>query len=301
MADRPAPQPIASPLPSRAGAGLKPEHYRAVLEARPDIGWFEVHPENYMGAGGPPHYYLERIRAEYPLSFHGVGLSIGSAGGLSRTHLQRLKGLLQRYQPRQFSEHLAWSSHGTVFTNDLLPLPYTPDTLDLVARHVDAVQNSLGQRLLIENPSTYITFSSSMMPESAFLSELVRRTGCGLLLDVNNAYVSACNHGFDAAAYIDAFPAEAVGEIHIAGHAVIEDGADADGFCGRLLVDAHDRPPCDAVWSLYQRLLRRIGPRPTLIEWDNDIPAWPVLHAEVRRAEAEIAQNLRENAALAVA
>ena len=281
-------------LPYRAGAGLKPEHYRAILEARPDIGWFEVHPENYMGivevAGGPPQHYLERIRADYPLSFHGVGLSIGSASGLSQVHLQRLKNLLRRYQPRQFSEHLAWSSHGAVFTNDLLPLPYTAETLNLVASHVDAVQETLGQRMLIENPSTYITFSTSTMLEVDFLVELARRTGCGLLLDVNNAYVSACNHGFDAAAYIDAFPAEAIGEIHIAGHAVIEDGAEADGSCGTLLVDAHDRPACAAVWSLYRRLLRRIGPKPSLIEWDNDIPAWPLLHAEALRADAEIAQ-----------
>jgi uncharacterized protein len=270
-----------SPIPARAGVGLKPEHYRDILEGRPDIGWFEVHPENYMGAGGPPHHFLERVRESYPLSLHGVGLSIGAARPLNVQHMSRLKALLDRYQPGMFSEHLAWSTHEEFFLNDLLPLPYTEETLAHVARHVDEVQTTLGRRMLIENPSTYVRFDENDMDEIAFLTELARRTGCGLLLDVNNVYVSATNHGYDAAAYIDAFPVEHVGEIHLAGHAETEDDAGA-----RLLIDAHDRSVLDAVWELYRRAVQRSGPVPTLIEWDNDIPAWPVLFEEARRAEA---------------
>lgn len=273
-------------LPGRAGVGLKPEHYRDILESLPDIGWFEVHPENYMGAGGPPHFYLERVRSRYPLSLHGVGLSIGAAGPLSREHLQRLKRLIDRYEPGQFSEHLAWSTHDTMFMNDLLPLPYTRETLDLVADHVDETQETVGRRMLIENPSTYVAFTDSEMSEIEFLTELARRSGCGLLLDVNNVYVSAANHGYDAAAYVDAFPVELVGEVHLAGHAEIEGGDDE-----RLLVDAHDRSVADEVWSLYRRFIQRAGPVPTLIEWDNDIPGWSRLHEEARLADAIIASR----------
>jgi uncharacterized protein (UPF0276 family) len=274
---------VGPALPDRAGVGLKPEHYRDILEGLPDIGWFEVHPENYMGAGGPPHFYLERVRAHYPLSLHGVGLSIGAAGRLSREHLGRLKALIERYEPGQFSEHLAWSTHDTMFMNDLLPLPYTQETLDLVADHVDETQEAVGRRMLVENPSTYVAFGHDEMSEITFLTELARRTGCGLLLDVNNVHVCAVNHGFDAAAYVDAFPVEPVGEIHLAGHAEIDGGDDE-----RLLVDAHDRSVADAVWSLYRRFIQRAGPVPTLIEWDNDVPAWPRLHEEARLADAII-------------
>ncbi len=270
----------AAPVPARAGAGLKPQHYEDILGARPDIGWFEVHAENYMGAGGPPHHYLERVRERYPLSLHGVGLSIGGAGPLNEGHLQRLKALVERYEPGLFSEHLAWSTHEDYFLNDLLPLPYTEQTLAHVARHVVQVQEALGRPILIENPSTYVQFSASEMSEVDFLRELVRRSGCGLLLDVNNVYVSASNHDFDAAAYIDAFPVDHVGEIHLAGHAAFEDDAGAP-----LLIDAHDRNVADAVWALYERAIRRCGPLPTLIEWDNDIPVWEVLFAEAQRAE----------------
>lgn len=275
---------VGSLLPHRAGVGLKPEHYRAILEDHPDIGWFEVHPENYMGAGGPPHHFLERVRADYPLSLHGVGLSIGAAGPLSRSHLARLKGLIERYEPGQFSEHLAWSTHETAFMNDLLPLPYTRETLDLVVEHVEQTQEALARRILIENPSTYVAFSQSEMEEIEFLSELSDRTGCGLLLDINNVYVSAVNHGFDPETYVDAFPADLVGEIHLAGHAAIDEGDDA-----ALLLDAHDRSIADAVWALYGRFIQRSGPLPTLIEWDNNIPSWPTLHAEARRADAVMA------------
>jgi uncharacterized protein (UPF0276 family) len=234
----------------------------------PDIGWFEVTPKMH-GRGRPPHASAEAVRQRYPLSVHGVGLSIGGAGALDKRHLQRLKALVQRYEPGLFSEHLAWSSHGGAYLNDLLPLPYTQATLAHVAAHVDEVQETLGRRVLIENPSTYVTFAASDMDETAFLAELARRTGCGLLLDVNNVYVSTVNHGFDAAGYIDAFPVDAVGEIHLAGHFETTDSAGAP-----LLIDAHGSPVRAAVWSLYARAIGRTGPMPTLIEWDNDIPSW---------------------------
>ncbi|WP_428677791.1 DUF692 domain-containing protein [Reyranella sp.] len=264
----------------RAGAGLKPEHQRHILEARPDIGWFEVHAENHMGAGGPPHHFLERVRALYPVSVHGVGLSIGSAGGMASGHLARLKSVVDRYQPFIVSEHLAWSTHDGIFLNDLLPLPYTEATLSLVTRHVDEAQTLLGRRILIENPSTYLRFDEDEMPETDFLRALARRSGCGLLLDVNNVVVSAANHGFDPRSYLATFPVEHVGEIHLAGYAVLGDPEEP------LLVDTHDRPVPPEVWDLYHRLITRLGPLPTLIEWDSSVPAWPILAAEVARAEA---------------
>jgi len=248
-------------IPARAGIGLKPEHRMAIMQSLPDIGWFEVHAENYMGAGGPPHRFLEWVRERYPLSIHGVGLSIGGAGPLDKLHLKRLRALIDRYEPGLFSEHLAWSTHEGVYFNDLLPLPYTAETLAHVAAHVDEAQCALGKQILIENPSTYVAFDACEIGEPEFLSELARGTGCGLLLDVNNIYVSAANHGFDADAHLDAFPAGHVGEIHLAGH--FEAEADEDG---RLLIDAHDSPVRDAVWSLYERALRRTGPLPAVIE-----------------------------------
>lgn len=268
-------------VPVRAGVGLKARHCATILRDRPDIGWFEVHPENYMGAGGPPHRHLAAIRENYPLSLHGVGLSIGGAGPLDAEHLARLNGLVDRYQPGLFSEHLAWSSHDEGYLNDLLPLPYTQETLARVAAHVDQVQETIGRRILIENPSTYVRFAASDMSEIEFLSDLARRTGCGLLLDVNNVHVQATNHGFEAAGYIDAFPVEHVGEIHLAGHA-----RDEDDLGEPLLIDTHDRQVDRIVWDLYARAVARTGPVPTLIEWDADVPDWPVLHAEAMRAEA---------------
>jgi hypothetical protein len=283
---------VSAPIPARAGVGLKPDHYADILASSPDIGWFEVHPENYMGAGGAPHHFLERVRERYPLSLHGVGLSIGAAAPLDRRHLDRLCELVRRYEPGLFSEHLAWSTHDDHFLNDLLPLPYTEATLDHVARHVDEVQSMIGRQVLIENPSTYVSFASSDMSELEFLSELARRTGCGLLLDVNNVYVSATNHGFDAAAYINSFPMQHVGEVHLAGHAEFADEAGA-----RLLIDAHDRSVIDEVWQLYRRTIARSGRVPTLIEWDNDIPDWPTLFSEARQAERIMADR-RSNDAL---
>jgi hypothetical protein len=281
------------PIPPRAGVGLKPEHYREILEATPDIGWFEIHAENYMGEGGPPHHYLSAIRELYPLSLHGVGLSIGGSGPLDREHLTRLKALIDRYRPSLFSEHLAWSSHDGVYLNDLLPLPYAEETLDRVCAHVDEVQEALGRRMLLENPSTYVAFAGPAMSEVAFLCEVARRTGCGLLLDINNVFVQSINHGFDPASFIDVFPVEHVGEIHLGGHAM-----DSDDDGSPLLIDDHGRQVADPVWELYAYALARTGPRPTLIEWDNDVPAWEVLFAEARRADRVIAERRTNRAHL---
>lgn len=273
-------QRVSAPIPARAGVGLKPEHYDHILDVRPDVAWFEVHPENYMGAGGYPHHMLSKIRESYPLSLHGVGLSIGAAANPDREHLARLEALVDRYEPGLVSEHLAWSTHDSAFLNDLLPLPYTEATLDHVIRHVDQMQVALRRQVLIENPSTYVTFASSEMSELDFLTELAWRSGCGLLLDVNNVFVSASNHGFDPAGYLDSFPLNYVGEVHLAGYAQI---ADDDG--APLLIDAHDRAVQRTIWSLYERVVTRWKPLPTLIEWDNDVPAWPHLHAEAAKAE----------------
>ena len=267
-------------LPVRAGASLKPEHFRDVLDTRPDIGFFEVHAENYMVDGGPFHHFLGRIREHYPLSLHGVGLSIGAEEPLDEAHLDRLDALIKRYQPASFSEHLAWSSHGGVFLNDLLPVPYDRAALDRVCEHVDRVQERLGRQMLLENPSTYLEFEASTMDEAAFLSAVIRRTGCGLLLDVNNVYVSCVNHGLDALATIKSLPLNAVGEIHLAGFATDRDAAGAP-----LLIDSHGSPVDEAVWDLYAAVLARLGPAPTLLERDNDIPSLTTLLAEAQRAE----------------
>jgi uncharacterized protein (UPF0276 family) len=280
---------VDAPLPSRAGVGLKPEHIDAILAERPDVGFLEIHAENYMGDGGPPHRRLEAIRALYPLSLHGVGLSIGSPRPLDRQHLARLAALARRYEPGFFSEHLAWSSHDQGFLNDLLPLPYTEETLAVVCAHIDQTQEALGRRMLLENPSTYVVFTQSSIPETEFLNEVARRTGCGLLLDVSNVEVCATNHGFDATAYLDAFPLEHVGEIHLAGYAETEDEAGH-----RLLIDAHDSAVRPSVWASYEKLIAAIGARPTLIEWDNDVPTWQTLHAEAQRADRHAAKAVAQ-------
>ena len=272
-------------LPYRAGLGLKTEHFTEVLETRPDIGFFEVHAENYMVAGGPFHHYLGLIRAQYPLSLHGVGLSIGGEAPLDREHLARLATLIERYQPQSFSEHLAWSSHGPVFLNDLLPLAYDACTLERVCEHVDQVQSALKRPMLLENPSTYLQFQRSTLDETDFISQIVRRTGCGLLLDVNNVYVSCINHQRDPLTYIDALPLHAVGEIHLAGFA-----EDTDSLGDRLLIDDHGAPIDNAVWQLYAQVLARTGAVATLIERDNQVPAFSVLQAEARQAEWYLSQ-----------
>lgn len=276
-------------LPRRAGLGLKPQHFGEILETRPDIGFFEIHAENYLVAGGLFHHFLGRIREHYPLSIHGVGLSIGAEQPLDEAHLDRLAELLERYQPEAFSEHLAWSSHGEWFLNDLLPLPYGEASLARVCTHIDRVQERLKRRMLLENPATYVEFASSTFAETEFIGEVVRRTGCGLLLDVNNAYVSCINHGRDPAAYLEALPLEAVGEIHLAGFAEDRDGAGA-----RLLIDSHGAPVDNAVWALYARALGRTGALPTLLERDNDVPPLPVLLAEAAQAETLLARQTQE-------
>jgi hypothetical protein len=274
-------KPATPRLSPRAGVGLKSEHFRDIEESTPDVGFFEVHAENFLGAGGPPHARLTRLRRDYPLSIHGVGLSIGGAHALDRAHLGRVKALIERYEPAVFSEHLAWSTYGNCFLNDLLPLPYNETTLKRVVAHVDEIQEALGRPILLENPATYLRFESSVYSEIEFLDKVMRRTDCGLLLDVNNAYVCAVNHAFAAEEYIDAFPMRHVEEIHLAGYA-----EDTDEVGGRMLIDAHCAPVSDAVWRLYERALSRRGPVATLIEWDNDIPTWPILMAEATRAES---------------
>ena len=268
------------PVPARAGIGLRAEHYAAVLEDRPPVGWLEVHSENYFGAGGKPLDYLERIRAHYPLSLHGVGLSIGSTDPLDRRHLAKLKDLMRRFEPALVSEHLSWSSVGGRYLNDLLPLPYTEEALYHMIARVAQVQDALGRPILIENPSSYLQYVESAIPEWEFLVELAARTGCGVLLDVNNIYVSARNHGFDASAYLRAVPRRVVREIHLAGFTVNR----FDG--GEILVDTHDRPVWPAVWALYRQAVQRFGQIPTLIEWDTDLPELAVLVDEARRADA---------------
>ncbi|NMZ34197.1 DUF692 domain-containing protein [Pseudomonas proteolytica] len=270
-------------LPRRAGLGLKSEHFQQVLATLPDIGFFEVHAENYMVAGGPFHHYLGLIREHYALSLHGVGLSIGGEGPLDHAHLARLAALVERYQPHSFSEHLAWSSHGPVFLNDLLPLAYDDATLKRVCEHIDQVQSTLKRRMLLENPSTYLLFQHSTLDETDFIREVIQRTGCGLLLDVNNVYVSCINHQQDPLAYLNALPLHSVGEIHLAGFA-----EDADSLGDRLLIDDHGAPVDNAVWQLYQQALQRTGPVATLVERDNDVPAFSVLHAEARQADQHL-------------
>lgn len=267
-------------LPPRAGLGLKTGHFTEVLGSLPDLGFFEVHAENYMVDGGPFHHFLGLIREQYPLSLHGVGLSIGAEGPLDIQHLQRLKNLIERYQPQSFSEHLAWSSHGPVFLNDLLPLAYDTPTLNRVCEHIDQVQTTLKRPMLLENPATYLGFQRSTLDEPDFIAEVVRRSGCGLLLDVNNVYVSCINHQRDPLTYLDALPLHAVGEIHLAGFA-----EDSDSLGDRLLIDDHGAPVDQAVWTLYRQALQRTGAVATLIERDNQVPAFNVLLAEARQAD----------------
>lgn len=266
-------------LPKSVGVGLKPDHFAAIRQDSGSVGFLEVHAENYMGAGGLPHAQLSALRADFALSVHGVGLSIGGPGRLDADHLSRLKDLCARYEPESFSEHLAWSSHGSEYLNDLLPLPYTEETLVLVCDHVDEVQTVLGRRMLLENPSTYVLFEQSTIPEVEFLRTVAARTGCGLLLDVNNVFVSCTNHRTDPRAWLAAFPLELVGEIHLGGHA--EEALPS----GPLLIDAHGTPVADPVWALFAEVIAKAGPIPTLVEWDNDVPEWPVLLAEAARAQ----------------
>lgn len=267
------------PIPAKAGIGLRGQHYRDVLATQPAVAWFEVHSENYFGAGGRPLYYLERIRADYPLSLHGVGLSLGSTDPLDPAHLRRLKNLISRFAPSFVSEHLSWSSVGGRYLNDLLPLPYTTEALTHIVERIERVQEYLGRQILVENISRYLSYEHTTLPEWEFVAEAARRSGCGILLDVNNIYVNAVNHAFDAQVYVDAIPPELVQEIHLAG---FTRNRFADG---EIIIDTHNQPVADAVWRLYRYTIERIGPRPTLIEWDADLPPLATLVAEAHKAD----------------
>lgn len=269
----------ATAIPVAAGIGLRAAHFEVLTQTRPAIGWLEIHPENYLG-GGAPLAYLERARAHYPVSMHGVGLSLGSADGLDGRHLERLAGLARRIGPGLISEHVSWSVHDGIYFNDLLPLPYTEESLAAVCRNIERAQEAFGRTILVENASTYLQFAHSTIAEPDFLRALAERTGCGLLLDVNNVYVSCRNHGWDAAAYLEALAGAPVGEIHLAGHAENRVG-------DRIVrIDDHGSHVAPAVWALYEAVLASFGPVPTLIEWDTDIPSLEVLLAEAGKAQA---------------
>ena len=272
-------------LPAGPGVGYKPQHFTAILDDPRPVEWLEIHAENYMGDGGRPLAQLRHLAEQFPISVHGVGLSIGGEGRLDPDHLSRLRYLCDWLQPASFSEHLAWSTHDSHFLNDLLPLPYTGETLTRVADHIDALQETIGRKMLLENPSSYLAFDESTYSETEFLTEVARRTGCGLLLDVNNVFVSATNLDLDPRAYIDAFPLAQVGEIHLGGH-----DEDHDDHGAPLLIDSHCKEVVDPVWALLDHTLARAGARPLLIEWDSDVPDWHVLAAEAQRAANALQQ-----------
>jgi len=265
-------------LPPAPGVGFKARHFATMRAAPGPVKWLEIHAENYMGEGGRPHAQLRALRPDFAMSVHGVGLSIGGEGALDADHLDRLKTLIDWLEPASFSEHLAWSTHGAEFLDDLLPLPYDQATLARVAEHIDQVQQHLGRQMLLENPSSYLTFATSTLSETDFLSELVRKTGCGLLLDVNNVFISATNLGYAPHSYLDAYPLAAVREIHVGGHA-----HDRDEHGAPLLIDNHASKTADPVWDLLDYALARTGPAPVLVEWDNEVPDWPTLRAQADR------------------
>jgi len=273
----------SSLVPASAGIGLRFQHHQPVLDTRPDVAWMEVHTENYMG-GGTPLKYLDAIRRDTPISLHGVGLSLGSAEGVDPAHLERIRKVAERVEPGLMSEHIAWNLVGGTYLADLLPLPMTEEALDVVCRHVEQTQSYLKRRILVENPSTYVAFGNSIIPEWEFMAAVAARTGCGILCDVNNICVSAHNHGWDASAYLAALPAEAVGEIHLAGHSI---RTFADG--SSLRIDDHGSKVSEEVWTLYRQAVARFGAVPTLIEWDNEIPPLDVILDEAQHAEQVIA------------
>lgn len=274
----------AGQIPAKAGIGLRFRHHQAVIEVRPDVAWLEVHTENYMG-GGTPLRCLETIRRDYPISLHGVGLSLGSAEGLDLSHLERIRTVAERIEPQLMSEHIAWSVVGGTYLADLLPLPMTEEALEAVCRHVEQTQACLKRSILVENPSTYLAFAHSTIPEWEFMAAVAHRTGCGILCDVNNIYVSCCNHGWNPAIYLEALPPDRIGEVHLAGHSLKQL---ADG--SSLRIDDHGSRVIPEVWSLYEQALARFGPVPSLIEWDNDIPPLDVLLDEAKLAGARLAQ-----------
>ncbi|MVO16923.1 DUF692 domain-containing protein [Parasedimentitalea huanghaiensis] len=272
-----------SDLPATAGVGYKPQHFSQILEHPGSVGWLEIHAENYMGDGGRPLAQLRRLSEQFPISVHGVGLSIGGEAPLDTDHLARLKQLIEWLNPASFSEHLAWSTHDAHFYNDLLPLPYTNDSLIRICDHIDQLQRTIGRQMLLENPSSYLAFEDSTWSEPEFLTEIANRTGCGLLLDVNNVFVSASNLDFSPHGYIDAFALNRVGEIHLGGH-----DTDTDDHGAPLLIDSHGHAIADPVWALLDYTLERSGPKPVLVEWDNDVPDWPVLSDEANRAASAL-------------
>lgn len=272
--------PARAPDPARAGIGLRTPHFEALAALRPPLSFIEVHSENYFADGGPALAWLERFRADYAVSLHGVGMSLGSADSLDRGHLARLARLAGRIEPALVSEHLCWSSVGGVHLGELLPLPCTEEALAHVCDRVSAVQEALGRRILVENVSAYVRFAASTIPEGEFVAEVARRTGCGVLLDLNNAWVNAVNHDTDVRAFLEAIDPASVGEIHLAGYEATPDG----------LVDTHGAPVCAEVWALYEETIGRLGPVPTLVEWDTDIPALETLLAEAGRADAILAR-----------
>lgn len=282
-----------TPVPARAGIGVKPAHYRDLLRSQPPLAFIEVHAENYMGAGGPPHAYLEALSELYPLSFHGVGLSLGGTEPLDRDHLERWKVLIERYRPALVSEHIAWSRFSGTSLHDLLPVSYTREALGVVCDHIDEMQCFLKRRVLVENPSSYLTFSQSEISEAEFMVEVAHRTGCGLLLDINNVYVSARNHGFDPRAWLARIPGGMVEEIHLAGHSIVRD----EDF--EIRIDDHGSRVCSDVWQLYRETIARIGAKPTLIEWDTDVPELTVLLTEAKRADEVAAEAGDMHAAFA--
>ena len=309
---------VANTIPASAGIGLRAQHYREIVESRPVIGWLEIHSENYFGDGGQPLFFLEQLRRHYPVSLHGVGLSLGSMDPLNVDHLKKLKSLITRYEPGLVSEHLCWSSIGGRYLNDLLPLPYTEEALAHVVMRIMQTQDFLQRQILVENVSSYVQYRHSTIPEWEFVAEVARRAGCGILLDVNNIYVNAVNQDFDPLEYLSAIPKGTVQELHLAGFAVNRD--DDTGNCpcvpstsavtapvpdsalprpsmgssggrGEILIDHHGAPVAEPVWALYREALQRFGPIPTLIEWDTDIPPLPILLAEARQAETLLEQT----------
>ena len=276
MSESPVTNGTRGAVPPDSGIGLRAPHYQAFLADQPDVGWIEVHSENYFGEGGAPLEYLERARNHYPLSLHGVGASLGSADALNLDHLKRLKRLVDRFEPGLVSEHLCWSSIDGRYLNDLLPLPYTEEALGHVSSRIAQIQDYLGRRILIENLSSYLQYRHSVLSEWEFLAEVARRADCGILLDINNIYVSSRNHKFDALHYLNGIPIDRVQEMHLAGHTV---NRYPDG---EVWIDTHNAPVCDDVWALYRRALTRFGKLPTLIEWDTDLPALSVLVGEAQ-------------------
>jgi len=275
-------------LSTKAGVGLRLPHLAEVVATRPPAAWFEIHPENFLANPHASELLLDLAR-DYPISVHTVGVSIGSAGGIDRAHLKRVRALIDRVDPVLISGHLAWSTHAGEYLNDLLPLPYDEETLRLVSRHIDEVQDYLGRAYLVENPSSYVGFGASIMTEVQFLSELVDRSGCRLLCDVSNIHLSAHNMGFDPYRYIDGLPAAAIGELHLGGFTAEDDEGNPGSA---LLVDTHAARIAEPAWKLHAHALRRFGPKPTMIEWDNDIPPFATIMAEAATADAALTLDI---------